>query len=435
MTSLRSSAGLAWLFTALATVLAAATRLTNLGRVPDLIFDEVYYVKDAWSLAQLGYEGTWGDTFPAGLDPSASFVVHPPVGKWLISLGMQWLGPENPVGWRLVPALMGVLGVFFLCRWAWLLFRSPAVVGLAGLFLATDGMHLVLSRTALLDGILTTFVLGALWALTHDQLGPATGWRRPWLVVTGLFLGLAVGTKWSGLYVAAALGLFVVARELVLGRRTRAVWPDGVAAFGSMIGTAALVYLVSWTSWFTHPAAWGHTGGNALSDWWRYQRQVFNFHAGLATPHPYQSHPAGWLLQLRPTSFWYQAGDQTILALGNPLLWWFGVAALLAFAVAALWRRTWPYALVLVGWASAYLPWFLYPDRTVFTFYTVVLSPFVALMSAWAVAELGRRVSRVLAGVLVVAILASAWFFWPIWTGAPLGPGGFMARMWLRSWI
>ena len=48
-----------WVATAIATILAAAIRLPGLDNVRTLIFDETYYVKDAWSLLTLGYEGTW----------------------------------------------------------------------------------------------------------------------------------------------------------------------------------------------------------------------------------------------------------------------------------------------------------------------------------------------------------------------------------------
>ena len=86
-------------------------------------------------------------------------------GKWLIAIGGQLFGWDNPVGWRFSAAVAGTVGVFLVCRLAWNLFRSPTVDALAGLFLATDGIDLVLSRTSLLDVFLSTFVLGAFLAV------------------------------------------------------------------------------------------------------------------------------------------------------------------------------------------------------------------------------------------------------------------------------
>ncbi|MCH5923303.1 hypothetical protein MMA85_24125, partial [Salmonella enterica] len=74
-----------------------------------LVFDETYYPKDAWTLLQQGYEGTWPDAKAANPDiikgmsdiwtPQAEFVVHPPLGKWLIAAGEQMFG-LTPFGWR-----------------------------------------------------------------------------------------------------------------------------------------------------------------------------------------------------------------------------------------------------------------------------------------------------------------------------------------------
>ena len=76
-----STPAAAWVATAIATLVAALIRLPGLGNVRTLIFDETYYVKDAWSLLTLGYEGTWAkdvDTAFANGDTSGlSAVVRP----------------------------------------------------------------------------------------------------------------------------------------------------------------------------------------------------------------------------------------------------------------------------------------------------------------------------------------------------------------------
>ncbi|HOT34357.1 MAG TPA: glycosyltransferase family 39 protein, partial [Rhodoglobus sp.] len=110
---------LRWAAPAMVVVIAAVTRLINLGSPHTLVFDETFYVKDAWTLVNLGYEGQWpaeADALFAGgqtdiflADPS--FVVHPPLGKWLIGLGMLIFGPENSFGWRVATAVTGILAV------------------------------------------------------------------------------------------------------------------------------------------------------------------------------------------------------------------------------------------------------------------------------------------------------------------------------------
>ena len=455
---LPASAAAGWTATLITTAIAALIRLTHLDNVPRLVFDETYYVKDAWSLIELGYEGTWpadydasfaaGDT--SGLSANASYPVHPPTGKWIIGWGMRLLGQSDPVGWRIMGAICGVITVFLLCRLAQNLFRSPAITALAGAFVATDGIAIVMSRTAILDGFLAMFSLAAFLAVVKDQqdararlgprlavwegvgaprrgwpglraylsprvprpaswrIGPASG-PRPWLLAAGVLAGLASSVKWSGVYVLAVLGLYVALREWTTRWRAGhpsplfgALLADVWWAFALMVPPAVLTYVASWFGWFTHPRAHGHgvTGGTgflgALDDLWAYHVEMWNFHTTLTAEHTYQSNPFTWLFQVRATSFaWINdstiSGCHTgncardIVALGNPLLWWGGVAALLVLLWATARHRNWRTGLVACGYLALYAPWLMYAKRTIFTFYTVAFVPFVALAVAWAV--------------------------------------------------
>ncbi|PZU31962.1 MAG: dolichyl-phosphate-mannose--protein mannosyltransferase, partial [Microbacterium sp.] len=137
-----------WLAPVLVTALAGILRFWNLGHPHSLVFDETYYVKDAWSQWNLGYAATWPDgadvRFAAGetdiftTDPS--FVVHPPLGKYLIGAGMWLFGPDNSFGWRFATAMFGtalVLLLFFVAR---SLTRSTVFATVASGLLAIDGL-------------------------------------------------------------------------------------------------------------------------------------------------------------------------------------------------------------------------------------------------------------------------------------------------------
>lgn len=513
-----------WVATAIATIVAALIRLPGLDNVRTLVFDETYYVKDAWSLLTLGYEGTWPNNYDAsfvagnvsGLSAAGGYPVHPPTGKWIIAIGMKIFGQTDPVGWRITTAICGIITVFLLCRITQNLFRSPAFTLLAGLFLATDGIAIVMSRTSILDGFLAMFALAAFFCFVKDQQmsrpmlahrltawdgigAPRGGWhdlgeflrgrdrrgfmvgpnagRRPWLLAVGILCGLASSVKWSGIYVLACLGLFVAIREVTyrwrLGHPSPirgALIADVWWAFILMVPSAILTYIASWIGWFMHPQAHGHGRSGipgfagALADLWLYHKEMWTFHTGLTTPHTYQSNPYMWLTQVRPTSF-HWANDATItgcasgncatnvVALGNPLLWWIGIGALLVAIVATLWCRNWRSGVILAGYLALYAPWLLYTHRTIFTFYTVAFVPFVALAVAWMISLLAGFVTvdgvpeavlpprqtvitgRIMAGVLIVAILGCALYFMPLWRADVVDYDFWRAHMWLPSWI
>ncbi|HIY23978.1 MAG TPA: phospholipid carrier-dependent glycosyltransferase [Candidatus Brachybacterium merdigallinarum] len=485
--------------------LALLLRLWGLGSIGELIFDETYYVKDGYTLTQEGVEMAWPEepdtAFEAGdvdtyLEHGTN-VVHPPLGKWLIGAGMGVLGADSAWGWRITVAVLGALSVLLLARIGRRLFRSTTLGLIAGGLLAIDGMHLVHSRTSLLDLPLSFFVLAAFGALLIDRdrfrerlavataraqlasetpsaLGVSGGWR-PWRLLAGLLLGMACSVKWSGLYFLAVFGIMTVLwdwwarRTIAQPRWFRAgLIGDAIPAFFAMVGTAAVTYVASWSGWLLgekgYLRSWVATeqdGGtgigviDALWGLWHYHVRSFTFHVGLETEHPYEAHPAGWLLMLRPTNFYYRSyeyGEQGcevercaahILNLGNPLIWWLGTLAVLVTVLLALrWRdgRGWA---ALSGIVAGYLPWFVHADRTIFTFYAVAFTPWLILCLTYVLglvigprdADDDRRLAGGLfAGSLLVLIVLVSAFFWPIWTGQVIDLDQWRWRIWLPSW-
>ncbi|WP_411126016.1 dolichyl-phosphate-mannose--protein mannosyltransferase [Streptomyces sp. x-19] len=438
-----------WIGPLLVTLFAGVLTFWNLGSPRKVIFDETYYPKDAWSLLQYGYEGTWAknanDALLAHppqilLSPEHSYVVHPPMGKWLIALG-EWAFGMNPFGWRFMTALLGTLSVLLVCRIGRRLLRSTALGCLAGGLLAVDGLHFVMSRTALLDLIVMFWVLAGFGCLLVDRdrtrarlaaalpLGPAgvarpddevgdrlrLGWR-PWRIAAGLCLGLSAATKWNGLYFLAAFALMSVLWDMGARRTAGARRPfrsvlrrDALPAFGATVVVALATYLASWSGWIATKSGYyrdwatspeGRQGSFTwLPDWlrslWHYQSEVYAFHTGLTTPHTYMSNPWSWLVLGRPVSYFYEdpkAGQdgctaaegcaREVLALGTPLLWWAACFALLYVLWRWLFRRDWRAGAIACGVAAGYLPWFLYQERTIFLFYAVVFVPFLCLALA-----------------------------------------------------
>ena len=93
---------------------AAALRIVSLGRPVELVFDEIFYARDAcWYV--IGTESVCGITDLASR-------AHPPMGKWLIGSGIAAFGYE-PFGWRIAAAVAGTIGVALLYLLAWRLLR------------------------------------------------------------------------------------------------------------------------------------------------------------------------------------------------------------------------------------------------------------------------------------------------------------------------
>ncbi|MFF9687345.1 dolichyl-phosphate-mannose--protein mannosyltransferase [Streptomyces sp. NPDC014623] len=433
----------AWGGPLLVALVAGVLRFWNLGNPKAVIFDETYYAKDAWALVNQGYEGSWPKDVdklilkaPSSVDipVDPGYVVHPPVGKWIIGFGEQLFG-FTPFGWRFMVAVLGTLSVLMLCRIGRRLFRSTFLGCLAGTLLTVDGLHFVMSRTALLDLVLMFFVLAAFGCLLIDRdrsrrklaaalpvdeeglLRPdahiAETLRlglRPWRITAGLMLGLAFATKWNGLYILAAFGVMAVLWDVGARRTAGAVQPyravvlrDLLPAFVSTVPVAIGTYVVSWTGWIVTDKGyyrdWAATEGKGgswtwLPDWlrslWHYEYQVYEFHVGLTSGHTYESNPWSWIVLGRPVSYFYEEKTgcltsgtgkcaREVLALGTPLLWWTACVALVYVLWRWAFRRDWRAGAIACGVAAGWVPWFFYQERTIFLFYAVVFVPFLCL--------------------------------------------------------
>jgi len=158
----RSTFARAMVVVAAVTALAGALRLADLDRPYRKVFDEVYYASDGCWYAGIDYE-----TCGLKSDVERSWV-HPPLGKQLIALGIDGFG-FDPFGWRVAAAVAGTLTVGLVGLLAFLLFRSELWAAVAALLLATEHLHFVQSRIAMLDVFLTMFVVLGFFLLVADR--------------------------------------------------------------------------------------------------------------------------------------------------------------------------------------------------------------------------------------------------------------------------
>jgi dolichyl-phosphate-mannose-protein mannosyltransferase len=417
-----------WVVTGVITLLATVTRFLNLGSPTDAgtpIFDEKHYAPQAWQvLHNHGVED----------NPGFGLVVHPPVGKQLISIGEAFFGYDG-VGWRFTGALLGVVLVTLVMRIVRRISRSTLVGAIAGVLVICDGVSFVAARTALLDGFLTFFVVAAFGALIVDRdqvrqrmhvalmegrnaqtiWGPRLGVRW-WRFLAGVLLGLACATKWSGLYFILFFGAMSLAFDVAARRQYQVTRPWFGVLRRDLIPTAyalALipfgVYLASYAPWFASETAIDrHEAGqsigthsafpmpDAIRSLWHYTAKAFQFHAGLTNSagnyHPWESKPWSWPMSLRPVLYAIDqqnvsgCGPQSCvkaeMMVGTPAMWWLAVPVLLYGAWRTLVRRDWRYAVVLTGYCAGWLPWFADIDRQMYFFYAATMAPFLAMAIA-----------------------------------------------------
>jgi dolichyl-phosphate-mannose--protein O-mannosyl transferase len=319
---------LGWAGPLLVTLFGAFLRFYRLGVPRAVVFDETYYVGDAWGILKHGIEinhlANADKVLASGgtniLGTGGELVVHPPLGKIMIAVG-EWLFGLTPFGWRFAVAVVGSLSILMVARITRRMTRSTLLGCVAGLLMSLDGIELVMSRTALLDIFVIFWVLAAFGLLVIDRersrarladaaasqagpgqagagqagpgqagagqagagqagsaaAGPKLGIR--WLrVLAGVCLGCACASKWNGIYFIVAFGCLVIAWDLGARRAAgfasslHGVLRSDIKWLPVSFGLVPLaVYVASWSGWFASSAGnyrnWAALHGNHVPLW------------------------------------------------------------------------------------------------------------------------------------------------------------------------
>ncbi|HXF73564.1 MAG TPA: phospholipid carrier-dependent glycosyltransferase [Actinomycetota bacterium] len=469
-------------------LIAGIPRSWDLGSPRARVFDEVYYSKAGclfvgYPPRTCGIE-TEDERYWVRTKGDVGSWVHPPLGKWAIGLGELAFGVDA-FGWRVSAAVAGTLTAVLTAAAALLLFGSGRWAFVAGLLLATENLSFVQSRTAMLDVFVAlwtalAFVLLLLdrrWILRRTPLAedlppgasrgptaavaaaPARAIRvpspllRPWRLATGLALGAAVATKWSGLTAILGVGLLSALWEVERRRRAgvrrawwRALQQEGFPLVVSFLLLPAAVYVASYAGWFAR-------FGFDLGAWARLQDEMASYHLHLQVTdasgrpiHPYLSEAWKWILDWRPVLYFARYPTEgvrrVIYAMGNPAVFWGSLLAI-PYALSA-WarRRDWRAGFVALSALALYLPWFAV-SRPQFLFYMTPIVPSLVLALTYGLRDLaaarlaGSRAHPWLplaVGFVALSVGLFA-FFWPVLTARPIGQEAWELRSWFPTWV
>lgn len=376
-----------------------------------LTWDEHHFVLNARNYIQHAHD--WND--------------HPPLGKLLIAIGMLLFG-DHSFGWRIVPVCAGVASIFLSGLLAESAFEDHRAGFVAAAFAAADGFLIAYSRTALLDGMLTTLVL--LTALLAVRA------RTPWhMAVVGAVIGAASGIKMSGV----ALGLPAL---LLCWRLRRPIWS------ALALGTAPVVY----TAAFSLGLRLAGEPSSPVDAWKKTIALVIQQAGATQFIHPLTSHWYTWFLPKRPITIRYDVVEPGIVrastTLGNLILWWsaalillVGSVLLLRLAVAAVRARSLhvPVGATSRGLVAIFLfalamllPWII-GKRDSYIYHYLPTYALSLVMIAGVVARVyaGRR-GLALGYVLAVGVLSA--YYAPVWAQLPLTTAAFEQRVFLPMW-
>lgn len=411
-----------WRFFFLILIFAFITRIFRLDTPPKYYFDEVYHAVTSKLILHndpRAYE--WWNPPP---EPNTAVDwLHPPLAKLTQAASMAVFG-ENGFGWRFSSVVFGTATIALLFFLALEMGFPPATALLAMGLLSLDGLALTTSRIAMNDAHVTFFFLAVLWLYVRWKKHPTD--VRAFLVA--LAAGLAVASKWSGIFVVGAIGLDQ-ARGLLFRRK---VFQKHISRLVFLALAAVIlipsVYVLSYSQMFAQGKTWKHFRELHRQIWW--------YQTNLEATHPYQSTPLEWVLNLRPV-YVYADFDQpgilnNIYMQGNPLIFWAGIIAVLWTASDVIswhWKKrdtrlakqSENLTLILTAYAITWVPWIVSP-RIMFFYHYLPAVPLLCLLLAHQLLMVAKNHHRGKWWVIFFVVVSGLTFaaFFPNWTALPV---------------
>jgi dolichyl-phosphate-mannose--protein O-mannosyl transferase len=144
----------------------------------------------------------------------------------------------EPFGWRFFGALAGVGAVVFIYFIAKRLFHNEVAALSSMALLAMEGLPFVQSRIGTPDTFVLFFILGTVCFLLHNRF-----------LLSGLFFGLGVATKWNAMFVGVPIVLYMAWRVFRGWQETRGGEPLKPYEYAIPGGLAVLYLGIIITIW------------------------------------------------------------------------------------------------------------------------------------------------------------------------------------------
>jgi len=385
-------------------------------------FDEIYHPRT-------GYEFLHGLT--------VFETTHPPLGKVFMSWSIDAFG-MTPFAWRLPGTLFGIFMIPLLYAFARMILRSNNFALFAAFIFTFDFMLFSHTRLATIDTFVTFFVLAMyffMYLYTRRASEHSLAKSLVLLALCGAAMGLAIASKWQGLYGALGLPiLFFPALYKVYLLDKRKAWTIFYYCFAFFIALPLVIYMLSYIPFI-------NAQGGGIRAIWDNQVLMLRYHSIYVLAHVHHSFASPWWSWpfIQVPLWQYQTVisatmRQGMSSMGNPTVWWFGVFAIgfAIFTLAKKRRNESDTIFLLLAYAVNFLPW-IFVTRLTFIYHYFPSVPFMVILIALFFKKYVRR--DYLSFAYAAVVFALFVLFYPVLSGMPVNVGFVEYLRWLPRWV
>lgn len=391
-------------------------------------FDEIYFARSAYEYIHGIPTNEW---------------VHPPLGKLIMMIPVLLFGMST-FAYRLMGNIAGILMIPVIYSLAKNIFKNRKWAILAGLLMMFDCFHFAQTRMGTVDSFLVLFImLSALFMYRYIVMDKKDKFKNKMLnlLLSGLFIGCAIATKWTGLYAGLALAIVFFTNLIYQNTGKRKVDKDGKEIIKTILFCCLFFVVIPLTiyvlSYLLFPVIYpGKVEG--ISGLIEQTKNMFSYHSGLTATHDFSSEWYTWPVMYKPV--WYYVGylggniKGTIVGIGNPAIWWFGVLASLFILLMSIFKRKKEYLFILVFILCTWLP-YLFIGRVMFMYHYFPTLPFIMLAIVALVKFITEKIKNNSFYLFYVAVVILMFIcFYPVISGMFTTTEYIDSLKWLSSW-
>lgn len=433
--------------------LGLLTHFVFFGHPNETVFDEVHFGK-----------------FISGYYTHEYFFdIHPPLGKMAIAgfakffdfkpgFAFTDIGNKYPDNQHLILRFLPNLAGALLPIVIYLLLIELGASRLAsfsgGLLIVLENALLTQSHYILLDAFLLLFGFLAILFYFKSKNRPFTAVY--YQLLFGLFAGLSLSVKWTGL---SFLGLPLLIESIVILRNKN--FKDIFKTLAVPLTTALIIYSVIFSAHLiilnksgpgdafmsqnfqktlisnkvpVNDLQNSPPGSNLFQKFIELHAEMYKANQRLGAHHPYSSSWYSWPFMTRPIYYWVK-DSQRIYLMGNPIIWWATTVAVILLLLSNLKLKIKRFKFIelflLGGYIVNLLP-FIGVKRIMFLYHYFTAYIFAIMILVWLIDQ--TKNPKKLFGILLVGSIAAFIFFAPLSYGLNLSPKAYELRIWLASW-
>jgi dolichyl-phosphate-mannose--protein O-mannosyl transferase len=271
-------------------------------------------------------------------------------------------------------------------------------------------MHLTQVRISIIDTFGVSFVLLSYYFLYRFIIKQ----RLSWLLISGIFFGLASAIKWSAVFASVGflfISLYLIISKYPLNRKFAGLKLILYGVLSYIVIGLAVYYLTFYI----------YMEDNSLSNIIKYQVDMYKYHSALQATHPYSSEWWSWIIDYRPMCYYRNiVGDRfsSITVFGNPAIFWTGIVAIL-YLLCTIKSKKLEAIFILSAFFGLYLP-YIFVGRLMFIYHFYYAVPFLILAIIYMFKSLidnGKIFYKYLLYLYIVTVIVLFLMYYPVLSG------------------